>query len=47
MLEGTFQNLKEIRYLDLNIRSQLRFEFEKIRSPLNDEKCITVGIMLP
>ena len=35
--EGTFQNFKEIRFLASNIRCQLHVEYEKTRSPLNDE----------
>jgi len=35
--EGTFQNFKERRFLASNIRCQLHVEYEKTRSPLNDE----------
>ena len=35
--KGTFQNFKERRFLASNIKCQLRVEYEKTRSPLNDE----------
>ena len=35
--EGTFKNFKERRFLASNIICQIRVEYEKTRSPLNDE----------
>ena len=35
--EGTFQNFKERRFLASNIRCQICVEYEKTRSPLNEE----------
>lgn len=35
--EGTFQNFQQRRFLSSNIRSQLYVEYEKSRSPLNNE----------
>ena len=36
-LEGIFQNFQQTRFLLSKIRSQLRVEYEKSISPLNDE----------
>ena len=46
-LEGTFQNFKERRFLASNIRCQLRVEYEKTRSPLNDENAAQLGSRFP
>ena len=35
--EFTFQKFKEIIFMPLNIISQLNVEYEKLRSPLNEE----------
>jgi len=45
--EGTFQNFKERRFLASNIRCQLRVEYEKTRSPLNDETTAQLASCFP
>jgi len=45
--EGTFQNFKERRFLASNIRCQLRVEYEKTRSPLNDETTAQLASHFP
>ena len=45
--EGTFQNFKGIRFLASNIRCQLRVEYEKTRSPLNDENTTQLSSHFP
>ena len=45
--EGTFQNFKERRFLASNIRCQLRVEYEKTRSPLNDETIAQLASCFP
>jgi len=46
-LEGNFQNFKERRFLASNIRCQLRVEYEKTRSPLNDETATQLASHFP
>ena len=45
--EGTFQNFKERRFLASNIRCQLRVEYEKTISPLNDETVTQLASRFP
>ena len=45
--KGTFQKFKERRFLDSNIRCQLLVEYEKTRSPLNDETAAQLASRFP
>jgi hypothetical protein len=45
--EDTFKNFKERRFLASNIRCQLRVEYEKTRSPLNDETAAQLASRFP
>ena len=45
--KGTFQNFKERRFLASNIRCQHSVEYEKTRSPLNDETTTQLASLFP